>query len=360
MKKNNLVVFIIIFFFGCSVHKQAIKIEPTESPKPTPGYFQALEQYAQAKSLLEPEYTLWDYQEGEDLEVQLFIINYIQKNDALMEKLKKNLRTEKVEIYFREVKTSYAYVPESRPEFKSAYSEYIGDINKFVLEKYKIKLPIDQIIYADSDYPAVKLKKNNTALIVNNLTKKFRVRCVFFSGDKKIPYWFAGSMGSNMLGSVTCQIYMNKDGKFIAERTPLSIWQTDTRNTYTLLSIPIEESLHYLIGEYTDKYIVNTLEKTSDSNPTDALRLMHVYFRVEEALVGGIVDLLLNEFFQKNNYSLPVEIRQADINHKNKYPQYKYRQKGIETVKRLGIQKSIAIYKDDPYNFVLEMQKIEE
>ena len=75
------------------------------------------------------------------------------------------------------------------------------------------------------------------------------------------------------------------------------------------------------------------------------------WIAVEEALVGGLVRLLLPAFRDSQMSRLPIGMIKEDIEKKKEFVRYRYLEKGIALVKAMGCAQTIALYQSQPENF---------
>jgi len=84
---------------------------------------------------------------------------------------------------------------------------------------------------------------------------------------------------------------------------------------------------------------------------------LHKMFRspewmaVEEAIVGGLVHVLLPSFLMKHMDNVPSSWIKADMKAKREFKRYRYLGRGIEVVEGLGYKKTIEMYSEDPSEF---------
>lgn len=114
----------------------------------------------------------------------------------------------------------------------------------------------------EKSYPAIS-QDGISAFLVHRLAKDFRAACGFTAeSGKSIKTRVSGAIYSNHLGAVDLEIEAVAPGQFELARKPFTIWQNDTDSLYTLMAIPAEETLHYLLGRATDREILTHFQAT--------------------------------------------------------------------------------------------------
>ena len=105
-----------------------------------------------------------------------------------------------------------------------------------------------------------------------------------------MKYKASGAIFSNHLGAVDLEIQSIAPGQYGLSRRAFTIWQNNTENLYTLMSIPVEETLHYQLGKATDREIAASMKNHPPENLSAAQRLAEEWMAVEESVVGGLVN----------------------------------------------------------------------
>lgn len=216
-----------------------------------------------------------------------------------------------------------------------AYMMFVDQLMNFASNKtgippMDIKMPIDT--------PELK---PGLAVLVDTIYKKFDVDYTFtiddqYEHDEDVQYRFR----SNEIGSVHIRVYERR-----VTRHGWSAIAARANSLYHILQSPVEEMLHHGLGEYTDEAIMQ------DYMPSKAGQQIRDWIAVEEALVGGIVHSIIPTFAESKIRPLSSRELSAERNSFQNNPLYKYRNRGINIVSRMGIDKVIDIYKEDPRKF---------
>ncbi|MFH0892266.1 MAG: hypothetical protein V1867_05805 [Candidatus Falkowbacteria bacterium] len=353
IKISWFVIFLFLLLSGCGTF-----VKPADTIKKTKELFfgqarhnfKVLEASLKEKVQHQPEIVLWDYRVDNDPEVKAMVSHYVAGKQELMDNLRTRLNSNIIRVFFenRELLVAYTFQPEERPEFIAAYSAYFKDIARFSAD-LDIDLPEIKPVFINAPFPEAPTTER-TAYVVYEIFKQFRLKCYFEgeNGEQTNRFWFAGSFCSNQQGGVEIILSNPANGVFEVRRNPLTIWKTDTTNIFTLLATPLEERLHFLVGEYTDKKILEEIGLVNDPTSDDMQVILDKWTTVEEFIVGGLVHNILDAYLEANGLKIDPAVRgEVAANFKNA-PQYKYRAAGIEFVRIIGIKKALETYKRDP------------
>jgi hypothetical protein len=168
---------------------------------------------------------------------------------------------------------------------------------------------------------------------------------------KKVEIQLKGMKYIGEVGSYSTIIHQDKNGVLKFNNDQFSIWQNSAKNPYTALMVPMEETLHILLRESTQKGIQKQIDRERIERLKEVKRIAHEWIKVEEAIVGGVVYHLMPGFLKSRIHHFQEQLIEMDFRSKAKMKQYKYLRAGIQTVKRIGWQESIRIYQADPRAF---------
>ena len=121
-----------------------------------------------------------------------------------------------------------------------------------------------------------------------------------------MKYRASGAIFSNHLGAVDLEIQLKAPGQFGLSRKAFTIWQNRTENLYTLMSIPVEETLHYQLGKATDREIEASMKNHPPENLSAVQRLAEEWMAVEESVVGGLVNRVLDRYCTQHQMAIPA------------------------------------------------------
>jgi hypothetical protein len=86
-------------------------------------------------------------------------------------------------------------------------------------------------------------------------------------------------------------------------------------------------------------------------NPKNAQKIVEDWIAVEEAVIGGIVFLLLPPILEDHLVELPESWIAQDRDAKIQFERYRYLERGIAVVEKIGYQEAIRLYSADPAAF---------
>jgi hypothetical protein len=166
-----------------------------------------------------------------------------------------------------------------------------------------------------------------------------------------VEYRASGSIFSNHLGGVDLEIEIIAPRQVRLKRKPFTIWQNNSDDAYTLMALPVEETLHYYVGNATDHQLAEALRQAPPHNIADALQLAEEWMAVEESIVGGLVTRVVKEYCARYHMDLPPMDSEDLRSSEPILPQYKYRRYGIDLVREMGFHKALALYMSQPDDF---------
>ena len=150
-------------------------------------------------------------------------------------------------------------------------------------------------------------QEGTSVFLVHQLAKSYVARCKFSNEQgRAVTYKLSGARFSSHLGAVDLSIESPVEGQYRLTRKHYTIWQNHTANLYTLLSIPVEETLHYAMGPFTDEMIGRDLQSESLTRVHEVQTVAKNWMAIEEALVGGLVYGILREYLESRGFNLPM------------------------------------------------------
>jgi len=257
----------------------------------------------------------------------------------------------RVRLSVEQIEVRLMFVPQQQKRSAAAYRRYCRDIVDYLFEINRTDNFYTAIDAPSESYPPIP-NAGISAFLVHRLAKAYRAVCRFEADSgRSVKYRVTGAIFSNHLGAVDLEIECVSPGRFSLHRRPFTIWQNSSDAVYTLLSIPVEETLHYYLGNATDRQIADTLRANPMMDLSSARSLAEEWMAVEESVVGGLVDQVLERYCA--TYGLP-RLHQF-TNGGNAPPpalsQYRYRRQGLALVRDLGLRRSIAMYMARPSDF---------
>ena len=298
-----------------------------------------------------PLYVFNDFEEDFDADSHRANIEFFDDHPRLVKKIQKDLNAKKLRWKLDKLAYRLVFVPEKKEEYATLFKTYCNDVITYTLDKTELSNPYQSLKTLLEESPEIS-DEGVTAFLVHNLAKEYVARYIFTNRKrKKVFIELTGTLFSGKVGSYTTNIIMEESGEFRFIRDDYTIWQNSAKNPYTALTVPVEETLHIALREYTERAIKDELESKCVVSIGEAERIVHNWMAVEEAIVGGLVHSLFPQFLEKHLNNLPNSLIDEDIESKMEFEQYRYLRKGIELVESMGCKKAVKIYKENPREF---------
>jgi hypothetical protein len=298
-----------------------------------------------------PLYVFNDFEEDFDEDAHRASIGFLNGHTALIKKIQKDLESKCLKWRLDKLVYRMVFVPEKRKEYATLFETYCSDVIEYTLAETRLSNPYQTLQTLVEGRPKVA-DEGVTAFLVHNLAKEYVARYAFINRErKKVVIELRGTVFSGKVGSYTTNIFMEESGEFRFIRDDYTIWQNSAKNPYTVLMVPVEETLHIALREHTERAIKAQLELKSVQGLGDVKRIADDWMAVEEAIVGGLVHAMLPQFLEEHIHNLPNSLVEEDIESKMEFKQYRYLRKAIEVVGSMGCKKAVKIYKKDPMEF---------
>lgn len=293
-----------------------------------------------------------DFAADPDVEVDQHIRTQLGLRKDLLGQLRKKIGFEKqVRLSVEDIQVRLMFVPQLLEGHAAAYQHYCRDITDFLFEVNRMENFYAAISSPRESYPPVS-ETGISAFLVHRLAKDYRAVCKFTAeSGRSVTYKATGAIFSNHLGAVDLEIRSMASEQFDLARKPFTIWQNNTENLYTLMSVPVEETLHYQLGKATDREIATFMKNHPPENLSAAQRLAEEWMAVEESVVGGLVHRVLEHYCILHHMAIPATAPEKTPLLVPPLHQYRYRKQGIQLVENLGFQEAMALYMNSPSDF---------
>ena len=307
-------------------------------------------------ALENPLLVLRDFQSDSDMEIKQRIYCDIAEDRDLIRQVKQKIGfDQKVTVTIENMDIRLLYVPELRKKYSLAYETYCRRVIDHILTKTHNEHIYGHIISPVTPIPKVG-KRGVTAFLVHQLGKEYRAKCRFAAEDgTSTRYQIKGACFSSRLGAVEVIIENPARDEFQIRRNNISIWQNRSNNFYSLLQIPVEETFHYILGPCTDLKITEELRQKKINTMVEVEKLANHWLAIEEAIVGGLVYLLLNEYALKYGFTVSNKDVERALLAKEDLLRYRYRRVGIKRVVEMGFKRSFELYTSDPVEFQISL-----
>jgi hypothetical protein len=240
----------------------------------------------------------------------------------------------------------------------AAYERYCRSVLDFVFARLQMPNFYTSIVTPQQAYPSIP-QTGVTAFLVHQLGKEYQAKCHFSAENgNTVRYLLKGAVMSSHVGAVDVVIDSPQQGEYRIARRNYSIWQNHASNVTALLQVPVEETLHYILGRYTDQKVKSDLMQREAPKVAEVQHMADHWIAVEEAAVGGLVAALLAEYASKNALPIPAGDEKRVSGPQKNLAQYKFREPGIRLVEALGYRQALDIYKADPAEFQRRLEQV--
>jgi hypothetical protein len=302
----------------------------------------------------EPEfYAFNDFDESFDAESHQANVAYFNQNPQLVHRIQQDLDEKSVKWELNSLSHRLLYVPETRTEFANLFSDYCHKVIDDILGLTQMANPYTAIRTPMADHPSAETNKDGiTVFLVQDLAKEYVAKYVFSGeAEKKIAIKLNGTLETAEIGSYSSQLVWEDPDAIAFLRDHHTIWQTRARNPYTVLMTPVEETLHIALRTNTENAIRKTIREISPGDMAGVKKIVDDWISVEEAIVGGLVNVLLPPVLERYGTPVPIELIDADLKSKGAYRKYRLLKKGIEVVREMGYKASLELYRQQPSKF---------
>ena len=290
--------------------------------------------------------------EDPDGEIQAHIYREVAVQPGLLDRLKARVGADgPISRNFRDLKIELQYIPETLIHLASAYQDYCLQAIAHTCRMVQVESFYKGVFLPQGANPHIAPGEGISAFVVHRLVKAYEAICEFTGSSGSVKFKVAGSIYSSHLGAVEMDVEGLPDGSYRIERRNYTIWQDHSDSVYTLLQIPVEETLHYLMGRYTDRHLLHQLHRDEIQRTAEVQEIAKHWMAVEEALVGGLVEQVLPALIRSQALSLEDGDVQRSAAAKAGLPQYRYRDVGLRVVESMGARGAMQMYRDDPLAF---------
>jgi len=299
-----------------------------------------------------PLYVFNDFGREFDDESHQANLDYFNEHPELIRRIQKELGGREIRWRLNSLMHRLLFVPETRREYAALFENYVKHAIGYVLDKTNLKNPYRKVQTLNKEKPTVA-DDGITVFLVHNLAKEFVAEYIFFNKRRrKVKIDLRGTEFLGIVGSYTTTINLGDDGRLEFQRDNYTIWQNSARNPYTVLTVPVEETLHIGLREHTERAIRKRVELSSVKDLERVENIAEDSMATEEAIAGGVVHALLPDFVKRYIPSLPYSLIEEDMKSKGELKQYRHLKKGIEIVESIGYEKALKMYSNDPIAFM--------
>jgi len=299
-----------------------------------------------------PLYVFNDFAREFDHDSHEASLDYFNQHPELIRRIKKELGGREIKWRLDSLMHRLLFVPETRKEYAALFENYCRHVIGYVLDKTNLKNPYRKVQTLNKERPKVA-DNGITVFLVHNLAKEFVAKYVFFNKRRrKVKIDLRGTEFLGIVGSYTTTVDLGGDGRVRFIRDNYTIWQNSARNPYTVLTVPVEETLHIALREHTERAIRERVELSSVKDLERMENIAEDSMAIEEAIAGGVVHALLPDFVERYVPNLSYSLIEEDMKSKGELKQYRHLKKGIQIVESLGYENALKMYSNDPIEFM--------
>ena len=316
----------------------------------TASNYSRLVNFIRLEDKVQPVYAFNDFEETIDKAGVDDTKQYFNERKDLIRKIKKDLGGGSLRWKLDNFKQRLVFVPETRDEYAALYKNYCIDVIDFILNETRLDNPYTQIKTLKHEDPDIIEKPGITVLLVHNLAREYLGTYSFFNENpkKEVKISLRGTRFIGEIGSYSSMLEIRQDGTIEFVRNNYTIWQNSAQLPYNVLIVPIEETLHIALRPHTERAIRDELKSAVLSKTNDVEQIVEQWVAVEEALVGGLVNIFFPKIVSRYFDNFPsVEIERG-LESKLRIKKYRHLLEGIRVVKSTGYKAAVDIYSRNP------------
>ena len=298
-----------------------------------------------------PLYAFNPFEDAFDEEANSLGLQFFNENPRLVSNLRKDLGPGEIEWRLEQSRQRLLFVPEKREGMARLFEDYCGHVIDYTLQQTKLANPYVEIVTLTEEIPELP-QDGVKVFLVHNLAEEVMGTYVFSNPDRKsVRVDLSRKTFLGEVGSYTTNIFLQGKGEPEFRWDSFTIWQTAARNPFSVLCVPVEETLHIAVREHTHRAIEEQFESKAGKDAEELQGIVADWMAVEEALVGGVVYALLPRFLKSYAKNLPESTIEEDIQSRSEFERYQHLERAIEVVRELGYEEAIRMYADHPGKF---------
>ena len=298
-----------------------------------------------------PLYAVTSFEGGLDEGGRSLELRFVNEHSELMRTIRKDLGSGQIHWRLEHSRRRLLFVPEKRETFARLFKDYCGHVIAYTLEETKLDNPYVRIVTLGEATPRLS-EEGVTVFLVNNLAEEVLGTYVFSNpAQKSLRIDLSRKTFLGEVGSYTTSIRLRgkDEPEFTWDR--FTIWQTTAKSPFSVLSVPVEETLHIALREHTHRAIQRQFEADTAKDAAELKDIVDEWMAVEEALVGGVVHALLPRFLKTRVKNLPQSSIREDLESRSRFKQYRHLGRAIRVVRDLGCEEAIRLYRARPEEF---------
>ena len=341
----GLLAFLLVFALPGCLFAAASNRQPAD--------YSRLVELIRLEDQTEPVYAFNEFEEKFDREGHRNFLEYFNSNHGLVKKIKSELGGSRLRWKLRRFEKRLVFVPENRKEYAELYRSYCMDAIEFVLDQIQIPNPYNDLITIDRDRPPIGDGEGIVVFLVHNLARQYRGTYLISAEntEEEVEISLNGTVFVGEVGSYTSILEIKDGGDIEFERQNYTIWQDSANLPYNALVVPIEETLHIALRPYTEKAIDRHLHALAKKNLTNLQELVNQWTAIEEAVVGGLVNLYFPRLARRHFRNINFAGADQALETRSNSARYRFLKNGIDLVERVGETEAVEMYRNDTDRF---------
>ena len=332
------------------------------TPPEAPANYSRLVQLLGQEDMDEPVFAFNEFEDTIDQSVVKDSLQYFNDRRDLIRKIRTDLGGGSVRWKLENFKQRLVFVPETRNEYARLYKDYCVDAINLILNETGLDNPYSQIVSLQQADPTPFENTGVTAFLVHNLAREYRGTYSFFRENprKELSFALEGTYFTGEIGSYSSQLAIKEDGSIEFEHNKYTIWQDSAQLPYNVLIVPIEETLHISLRAHTERAIRNDVQNPVSATPPDVEKIVEHWIAVEEALVGGLVDVLFPKIVATFFDEFSSDEISKGLESKLGFEKYRHLPAGIRIVQQAGYKQAVDLYTRDPRQIEEMLRQLEK
>ncbi len=322
-------------------------------PDKPPADYSRLVEFIQLEDRATPVYAFNDFAKRFDQASHQTTLDYLQKRRDLIKKIRNELGGKHLQWKLDDFEQRLLYVPETREEYAALYEDYCQEVIGFILNETELDNPYSHIETLDHTKPEIPGESGVAVFLVHNLAREYVGTYAFFNENhqKEVKIALRGRIYIGEIGSYSSMLEIKDDGSVHFTHNRYTIWQNSAAQPYNALIVPLEETLHIALRPQTETAIRQQLSTLEKKSYRDAQKIVEHWILIEEAIVGGLVDILFPRVVDRYIAGFPPAEIEKSVHAKFRIKSYRHLQKGIEVVRNMGSKAAIGMYRRNPGKF---------
>ncbi len=280
-------------------------------------------------------------------------LSYLKGHPSLAGRVKADLNVgqEEVSWQLQQGTNLLWFVPEQRKAAAALFGQYCRHVIRYLQEQTGLPNPYVGLEVLEAATPSLP-QKGITAFLVHNLAEEnIGTYIGSEAGHKAVKITLRQKTFPGDIGAFTSDLYLRSDGQLDFQPANFTLWQTSAENPYTLLTVPVEETVHIALREQTHRAIRTRLRLNSPQTHEEIRAVIDECMAVEEALAVALVQTLLPPFLKKHMKGLPDSMIRQHLVSRRQFKRYIYVESAINLVRQYGCQQTLKMYRQNPVRF---------